>query len=110
MDEPKLVMIEWLDTQTTGGWFKDPLDAPPSIVYSIGFLAHEDKMLVRLAGSLSGDWGDITTIPVPVIMGRREITLKELHERPGSTKRGNRAKRGRPAKARKDSRVVKATA
>lgn len=81
----KLQIIDWEDHDADSGWqdTSDIASAPPTIIRSIGWVAHETKKAVTLGGAYSiaemeakGEgWGSTQRILKSCIVGRWDVEI-----------------------------------
>lgn len=78
--DPKLVMVEWLDSRRGEGWVRlDELESTLTKCRSVGWIIAQDKESLTLAGHLGDNpaqcCGDLT-IPKRAINKTTALTLK----------------------------------
>lgn len=73
----KLVEVQWLDVLVFAGWHSQVQleEENPPVITSIGWLVHEDKETIRLAGLSSVDdtWNAIQIIPKGCVISRKDV-------------------------------------
>ena len=67
--------VEWVDATTHAGWQCEPEKLLPMLVYTVGYIFHEDKRYLRIAATraIDGTWGDVSVIPICLITKRKKI-------------------------------------
>ncbi len=83
MDFPKVVLLEWMDSEAAGGWQRiDNIadDVKCCGIITIGFLVKENSDTVAVTTSISTNGGavDILYIPKVAIVERLDIDYERI--------------------------------
>jgi hypothetical protein len=63
---PKLVMIEWLDSQQSMGWTRDEPAAKPMKCRSVGWLVYDGKDMKTLASNITEEENPQRTLEMTI--------------------------------------------
>jgi hypothetical protein len=74
----KLVIVEWTDSCSDGGWRIKNNDLKPSQCVTVGFLQFDEKdsIIIAQSRSDSGNWADRIAIPKGCVKRMRTLRVK----------------------------------